>query len=81
MREAVLSISWMSAPSWLRPDAMPPDAWPAPTQSVVPGVSTSSCLTSGAVVASSVAIAAVPTSTPSSGMTGWPWARAHSPVR
>ena len=37
---------------------------------VVPGVSTSSCLTAGAVVASRVAMAAVPTSTPSSGIAG-----------
>jgi len=28
-REAELSISWMSAPSWLRLDAMPPWAFPA----------------------------------------------------
>jgi hypothetical protein len=77
--EAVLSISWMSAPSWLRLDAMPPTAVPAPIHSGVPGVSTSSCLTSGDVVASRVAIAAVATSTPSIGMAGYPWRCAQVP--
>jgi hypothetical protein len=69
-REAALSISWMSAPSWLRPDAMPPCAFPAPTHRSVPVVSTSSCLTWGEVVASRVAIAAVPTRMPSTGISG-----------
>ena len=36
-RDAALSISWMSAPSWLRPDAMPPWAFPAPTHCVGAG--------------------------------------------
>ncbi len=71
-REAVLSISWMSAPSWLRPLAMPLIALPAPTQVSVPVVSTSICLTAGEVVASLVAIAAVPTRMPSTGMAGKP---------
>ncbi len=81
MRDAALSISWMSAPSWLRPEAMPPEAVPAPTQSGVPGVSTSIRLTSGDVVASRVAIAAVPTRMPSSGIAGKPWAVDQRPVR
>ena len=71
-RDAVLSISWMSAPSWLRPEAMPPWAFPAPIQLSVPLVSTSICLTAGEVVASRVAIAAVPTRMPSTGISGKP---------
>ena len=47
---------------------MPPCAFPAPTHWSVPVVSTSSCLTAGDVVASSVAIAAVPTRMPSTGI-------------
>ena len=69
-REAELSISWMSAPNWLRPDAMPFNAFPAPTHCSVPPVSTSSCLTDGEVVASRQAIAAVPTRMPSTGISG-----------
>ena len=70
VRAAVLSISWMSAPSWLRPEAIPPSAPPAATQWSTPTVSTKSCLTCGLVVASRVAIAAVPTRMPSTGMAG-----------
>ena len=70
MRAAELSISWMGAPSWLRPEI---------TWSEV--VSTSSCLTAGDVVASNVAIAAVPTRMPSSGIAGKPRATDHEPVR
>ena len=51
----------MSAPSWLRLEAMPPWAFPALIQWSVPLVSTSICLTDGEVVDSMVAIAAVPT--------------------
>ena len=51
---------------------MPLMALPAPTQVSVPVVSTSSCLTAGEVVASSVAIAAVPTRMPSTGIAGNP---------
>ena len=47
-------------------------AWPAPTQVSVPVVSTSICLTAGEVVASMVAIAAVPTRMPSTGIGGKP---------
>ena len=54
----------------LRTEAMPASAWPAPIQVSQPSVSTRSCFTSGAVVASRVAIAAVPTRMPSSGITG-----------
>ena len=71
-REAALSISWMSAPSWLRLDAMPPWAFPALIQWSVPVVSTSICLTAGDVVDSLVAMAAVPTRMPSTGMAGKP---------
>src|ERR1700710_1247163 len=71
----------MSAPSWLRPDAMPPWAFPAPTHVGVPVVSTSSCLTEGDVVDSSVAIAAVPTRMPSTGMIGKPYLCDHLPDR
>ena len=71
-REAVLSISWMSAPSWLRLEAMPPCAFPALIQWSVPPVSTSIRLTDGEVVDSLVAIAAVPTRMPSTGISGKP---------
>ena len=47
----------------------------------VPVVSTSSCLTAGDVVDSSVAIAAVPTRMPSTGMIGKPYACDHLPDR
>ena len=85
-REARLSDSWMSAPSWLRPEVTPPPLRPAPTQppltsSATPGVSTSICLTASVVVASLVAIAAVPTRTPSTGMAVSPCASAQRPVR
>ncbi len=60
----------MSAPSWLRPEAMPFKAFPAPTHTSVPTVSTSSCLTEGEVVASRQAIDAVPTRIPSTGIRG-----------
>ena len=85
-REAALSISWMSAPSWLRPEVTLPSLRPAPTQPpltsrVMPGVSTSSCLTAAEVVASLVAIAAVPISTPSTGMAFSPCEVAQAPVR
>ena len=76
----------MSAPSWLRPEVTSPSLRPAPTQPpllarVMPGVETSRSLTASEVVASAVAIAAVPMSTPSTGIAASPWARAHAPVR
>jgi hypothetical protein len=71
-REALLSISWMSAPSWLRLEAMPPWAFPALIHWSVPWVSTSIRLTDGDVVDSRVAIAAVPTRMPSMGISGNP---------
>ncbi len=60
---------------------MPPWAFPAPIQWSVPLVSTSICFTAGDVVASRVAIAAVPTRMPSTGINGKPCCCDHRPDR
>ncbi|SKU79764.1 Uncharacterised protein [Mycobacteroides abscessus subsp. abscessus] len=60
---------------------MPPCAFPAGTHSGVPWVCTSICLTDGDVVASRVAMAAVPTRIPSTGISGKPNFSAQRPLR
>ncbi len=69
-RAAALSISWMSAPSCERPEAMPSSAPPARTQASVPLVSTSIFFTPEEAVDSLAAIAAVPMMIASTGMAG-----------
>ena len=77
-RAEELSISYRSARRWDRPEVMPPSEAPEATQprlapcGSIPGVSTSSCLTSSLVLASRQVMAAVPTMTPSTGAAAVP---------
>ena len=67
-RAAGLSRQWMSAPRLLRPDVTPPSAPRQGTQAVVPVAATRAPFTAGDAAASAVAMATVPSSTPSTGM-------------
>ena len=58
----------MSAPRELRAEVTPPRHSPAPTSSGVPGAATSAAFTDGDAVDSAVAMATVPSSTPSTGI-------------
>ena len=69
-RAAALSSRWMSASRLLRADVTPPALAPRATQSALPPAATSARLTDGDAAASRQAIAAVPTSTASTGIGG-----------
>ena len=78
-REALLSSRWMSALRLERADVTPPSTPRRGTHPSAPPAATSARLTCGDAADSRTAIAAVPTSTASTGITGAPCASAHVP--